>query len=136
MKIVIIGCGKVGTSIARELNTSGHDISVVDNNRAAVRRLSETLDVLDLDNNCQRTDGGQSVCRSDSKAFRFVYIEMTDGARCDDVTMDFEYAPFEEAKSGLFRCSDDEMNRIWLVSAYTLELTTRDVHQPRADRGN
>ena len=86
----------------------------------------ETLDVLDLDNNCQRTDGGQSVCRLDSKAFRFVYIEMTDGARCDDVTMDFEYAPFEEAKSGLFRCSDDEMNRIWLVSAYTLELTTRE----------
>ena len=51
MKIVIIGCGKVGTSIARELNTSGHDISVVDNNRAAVRRLSETLDVLGVEGN-------------------------------------------------------------------------------------
>lgn len=51
MKIVIIGCGKVGTSIARELNASGHDITVVDNNSAAVRRLSESLDVMGIEGN-------------------------------------------------------------------------------------
>ena len=51
MKIVIIGCGKVGTSSARELNTSGHDITVVDNNGAAVRRLSESLDVMGIEGN-------------------------------------------------------------------------------------
>lgn len=51
MKIVIIGCGKVGTSIARELNTAGHEISVVDNNRSAVARLSENLDVLGVEGN-------------------------------------------------------------------------------------
>ena len=51
MKIVIVGCGKVGTSIARELNTSGHDITVVDNNGAAVRRLSESLDVMGIEGN-------------------------------------------------------------------------------------
>ena len=51
MKIVIIGCGKVGSSIARELNTSGHDITVVDNNGAAVRRLSESLDVMGIEGN-------------------------------------------------------------------------------------
>lgn len=51
MKIVIIGCGKVGTSIARELNISGHDITVVDNNSAAVRRLSESLDVMGIEGN-------------------------------------------------------------------------------------
>ena len=51
MKIVIIGCGKVGTSIARELNSSGHDITVVDNNSAAVRRLSESLDVMGIEGN-------------------------------------------------------------------------------------
>ena len=51
MKIVIVGCGKVGTSIARELNTARHNISVVDNNRAAVRRLSESLDVLGVEGN-------------------------------------------------------------------------------------
>ena len=51
MKIVIVGCGKVGTSIARELNASDHEISVVDNNRAAVNRLSESLDVLGIEGN-------------------------------------------------------------------------------------
>ena len=51
MKIVIVGCGKVGTSIARELNISGHDITVVDNNGAAVRRLSESLDVMGIEGN-------------------------------------------------------------------------------------
>ena len=51
MRIVIIGCGKVGTSIARELNAENHDISVVDNDRKAVARLSETLDVLGVEGN-------------------------------------------------------------------------------------
>ena len=51
MKIVIVGCGKVGTSIARELNSEGHEISVVDISRAAVNRLSESLDVLGIEGN-------------------------------------------------------------------------------------
>ena len=51
LRIVIIGCGKVGTSIARELNAENHDISVVDNDRKAVARLSETLDVLGVEGN-------------------------------------------------------------------------------------
>ena len=46
MKIVIVGCGKVGTSIARELISTKHEITVVDINRKAVTRLSETLDVM------------------------------------------------------------------------------------------
>ena len=40
--------------------------------------------------------------------------------------MDYEYAPFDKAKSGSFTCSDDKLNRIWQVSAYTLDLTTRE----------
>ena len=51
MKIVIVGCGKVGTSIARELITSKHEITVVDINRNAVARLSESLDVLGVEGN-------------------------------------------------------------------------------------
>ncbi len=51
MKIVIVGCGKVGSSIARELNTGEHDISVVDNNRTAVTRLADSLDVLGIEGN-------------------------------------------------------------------------------------
>lgn len=37
MRIVIVGCGKVGTSIASQLNAEGHDIVVVDIDRNAVQ---------------------------------------------------------------------------------------------------
>ena len=40
--------------------------------------------------------------------------------------MDYEYAPFDAQRSGSFRCSDDEINRIWDVAAYTMDLTTRE----------
>ena len=74
----------------------------------------ETLDVL--------CEGG----KLDSKAFRYVYIEKEQGASYEDILMDYEYAPFDEKKSGSFRCNDEELNRIWEVSAYTMDLTTRE----------
>lgn len=60
----------------------------------------------------------------ESKAFRFVYIET--GLTIGSVAMDYEYLPFDEKKSGSFRCNDDELNRIWEVGAYTMDLTTRE----------
>ena len=44
MKIVIIGGGRVGVSIAREVSGEGHDITIIDNNRANVEWLSLALD--------------------------------------------------------------------------------------------
>ena len=80
----------------------------------------ETLDVL-------------TACRdfvaTHSKAFRYVYIEKDDGASYDDVLMDYEYNPAtmpDDSPSGSFRCSDDEINKIWDVAAYTMDLTTRE----------
>ena len=61
-----------------------------------------------------------------SKAFRYVYIETDEGASYDDVLMDYEYAPHDPQHTGSFRCSDDEINRIWDVAAYTMDLTTRE----------
>ena len=61
-----------------------------------------------------------------SKAFRFVYIEKDGDATYDDVLMDYEFAPFDAQHSGSFRCSDDELNKIWEVGAYTMDLTTRE----------
>lgn len=51
MNIVIVGCGKVGTSIANQLNAEGHDIVVVDINHDAVRNLSESIDVMGVEGN-------------------------------------------------------------------------------------
>ena len=79
----------------------------------------ETLDVLTSDIRHQTSDIA-------SKAFRFVYIEKDGDATYTDVLMDYEYAPFDTQHSGSFRCSDDEINRIWDVAAYTMDLTTRE----------
>ena len=74
----------------------------------------ETLDVL--------CEGGEL----DSKAFRYVLVEKEGGTSYDDVVMDYEFSPFDQSRSGSFHCSDDELNRIWEVAAYTLDLTTRE----------
>ena len=75
----------------------------------------ETLDILN--------DEGEPL---GSKAFRYVYIEKEDSSSYEEVLMDYEYAPHDPAHSGSFCCSDDELNRIWEVSAYTMDLTTRE----------
>ncbi len=79
----------------------------------------ETLDVL-------TTHSSAPLSQLPSKAFRFVCIESEDGSSYEEVLMDYEYTPFDDHHSGSFRCSDDELNRIWEVAAYTMDLTTRE----------
>lgn len=74
----------------------------------------ETLDIL--------SEGG----KLDSKAFRYVYIEKEPDSSFEEVLMDYEYAPFDTERSGSFRCSDEELNHIWDVAVYTMDLTTRE----------
>lgn len=51
MRIIIVGCGKVGSSIASELSNEGHEITVVDTKHSAVQHLTETLDVMGIEGN-------------------------------------------------------------------------------------
>ena len=46
MKIVIIGAGKIGYSLAVELAGEDHDIIIIDNDKEKVRRMSDSLDVM------------------------------------------------------------------------------------------
>ena len=40
MKIILVGSGKVGTALARQLSEEGHNVTVVDTNKeAAVQKL-------------------------------------------------------------------------------------------------
>ena len=39
MHIVIVGCGRVGSGLARNLEAEGHSVAVIDRNRKAFRRL-------------------------------------------------------------------------------------------------
>ena len=51
MKIIIVGCGKVGTAIAKELNNAEHDVVLVDINGTAVSRLSDSIDAIGVEGN-------------------------------------------------------------------------------------
>ena len=51
MKIVIVGDGKVGYNIAKQLLAEGHDIVVIDNNPDVLEDSLQKLDVLVVDGN-------------------------------------------------------------------------------------
>lgn len=59
-----------------------------------------------------------------SKAFRYIYITKDADVTYSDIGMLYEYKP--EEYRGTFRCNDEELNRIWDVSTYTMHLTTRE----------
>ena len=46
MKIIIAGCGKVGTTIAEQLTQEGHDISIIDENAEVIKRITDSYDVM------------------------------------------------------------------------------------------
>ena len=48
MKIVIVGGGKVGFAIAREMAHEGHSVTIIDNDRNAVEKNSSLLDCMVL----------------------------------------------------------------------------------------
>lgn len=48
MKIVIVGAGKIGSSLASELANEDHDITVVEKDKEKMKLLSDTLDVMAL----------------------------------------------------------------------------------------
>ena len=48
LNIIIVGCGKVGTTLVSRLCEEGHDITVIDKDKDVVRDICETYDVLGI----------------------------------------------------------------------------------------
>ena len=46
MKIIIIGDGKVGYSLAENLSKENHDVTIIDKNSEALKKAEENLDVI------------------------------------------------------------------------------------------
>lgn len=46
MKIIIVGCGKVGYALAEQLNEEGHEISIIDVDEKKVSNCSNAIDVM------------------------------------------------------------------------------------------
>lgn len=51
MKIVIVGDGKVGSTLAEQLSREGHDITVVDRSPDPLQQTTEDLDILCIEGN-------------------------------------------------------------------------------------
>ena len=51
MKIIIVGCGKVGATLAEHLYQEGHDITIIDRHWDKLKYLSERIDVLGVQGN-------------------------------------------------------------------------------------
>lgn len=79
----------------------------------------ETLDKLDISNAVKGP-----VVTTLSKAFRYVNIQYDQAVNIDSVSMWYEYLPVQER--GGFRCSDEQLNKIYDVAKYTLHLNTRE----------
>ena len=51
MNIIIVGCGKVGSTLAGQLSQEGHDISIIDINDQVVEEFSNSYDVMGVTGN-------------------------------------------------------------------------------------
>jgi trk system potassium uptake protein TrkA len=51
MRIIIIGDGKVGNSLAEHLSKENHDVTIIDKNPEVLRKTSESLDVMCIKGN-------------------------------------------------------------------------------------
>lgn len=86
---------------------------------ASSEEFSETLDRLKFDGT-QPTE----YLIDQSKAFRYVNVQPESGVTLDSVSMLYEYLPLEY--KGAFSSSDELLNEIWDISAYTMHLTSRE----------
>ena len=46
MDIIIVGCGRIGSTLVEELSGENHDISVIDEKADIVQEMADTYDVL------------------------------------------------------------------------------------------
>lgn len=63
MKIIIVGSGKVGFTLAEHLSKEDHDVTIVDTDFEALKRASETLDVM-----CIKGNGASSAILEEAGA--------------------------------------------------------------------
>jgi trk system potassium uptake protein TrkA len=57
MKVVIMGCGRVGARLARELDADGHTVSIVDNDAYSFRRLAFSPELPEFKGTALRGNG-------------------------------------------------------------------------------
>lgn len=51
LNIIIVGCGKVGTTLIEQLSKEGHDITIIDQNAQKVQEIASLYDIMGLAGN-------------------------------------------------------------------------------------
>lgn len=51
LKIIIVGCGKVGRTLVEQLSKEGHDITVIDKNSEMIQQMTNLYDVMGIEGN-------------------------------------------------------------------------------------
>lgn len=51
LKIIIVGCGKVGVTLVEQLSKEGHDITIVDKNAEKIQEIANFYDIMGLAGN-------------------------------------------------------------------------------------
>lgn len=51
MKIILVGCGRVGYVLTEQLNKEGHDVTVIDKDEEKIQRISSSMDVYGISGN-------------------------------------------------------------------------------------
>ena len=51
LKIIIVGCGKVGRTLVEVLSKEGHDITIIDKKAAAIEQLTNLYDIMGIEGN-------------------------------------------------------------------------------------
>lgn len=56
MKIIVVGCGKVGSSLVSQLSEEKHDVTVIDRNVEKLRQVSDAKDVMCIEGSGMSTE--------------------------------------------------------------------------------
>lgn len=72
MKVLIVGCGRVGALLARRLDAEGHQVTILDNDSYSFRRLQFYTDLPEFKGTALRGNG------IDEEALKRAGIETTD----------------------------------------------------------
>ena len=51
LKIIIVGCGKVGRTLVEQLNQEGHDITIIDRDAQKVQSIANLHDIMGVHGN-------------------------------------------------------------------------------------
>ena len=120
---LLIDFGKETFGFIQLNGVSGHGKVTIYYGESKEEALSpegcETLDKLEIASSDKRP-----FVTLLSKAFRYVHIQHDPALKFDSVSMWYEYLPVQER--GGFRCSDEQLNKIYDVAKYTLHLGTRE----------